>query len=275
MTLKGIDVSKWQGDIRVDQLDSDFVICKATEGYGYVDPQCDNNYQEAVSANKLRGVYHFARPDLNPNGAIDEANWFVDNCLGYIGDAILILDWESSASWNTWWAKQWLDHVYSRTGVKPLIYMSQSVENGNDWSAVVAGDYGLWIAKYLDYEIDYNYDMSNAGNVPTTNYWPFYAMWQWTSVGRLNGYSGNLDCGIFYGDVATWHAYAGKKAEEVKPVETPVVVSEPTEPTKPVVIPVEPVKPVTEPVVKPQPKSWLLVLTEAIVKLIKVILGKE
>lgn len=40
-------------------------------------------------------------------------------------------------------------------------------------------------------------------------------------------------------------------------------------------LPVEPVKPVTEPVVTPQPKSWLSVLTEAIVKLIKIILGKE
>lgn len=59
---------------------------------------------------------------------------------------------------------------------------------------------------------------------------------------------------------------------DIKPVVVPV---KPTEPTKPVVIPVEPVKPATEPVVKPQPKSWLLVLTEAIVKLIKVILGKE
>lgn len=273
MTLKGIDVSKWQGDIRVDQLESDFIICKATEGYGYVDPQCDNNYQEAVSSGKLRGIYHFARPDLNPNGAIDEANWFVDNCLGYVGESILILDWESSASWNVWWAKQWLDHVYSRTGVKPLIYMSQSVENGNDWSAVVSSDYGLWIAKYLDYAVDYNFDMSNAGETPTTYYWPFYAMWQWTSVGMLSGYVGNLDCGIFYGDVATWIKYASKKAE---PIATPIV--EPTKPIEipePVIIPVEPVKPVTEPVVTPQPKSWLLVLTEAIVKLIKIILGKE
>lgn len=40
-------------------------------------------------------------------------------------------------------------------------------------------------------------------------------------------------------------------------------------------LPVEPVKPVTEPVVTPQPKSWLLVLTEAIVKLIQIILGKD
>lgn len=270
MTLNGIDVSKWQGDIRVDQLESDFIICKATEGYGYVDPQCDNNYQEAILSGKLRGVYHFARPDLNPNGAIDEANWFVDNCLGYVGDAILILDWESSASWNTWWAKQWLDQVYSRTGVKPLIYMSQSVENGNNWSAVVAGDYGLWIAKYLDYAVDYNFDMSSAGETPTTYYWPFYAMWQWTSVGMLSGYAGNLDCGIFYGDVATWNSYARKEIkEEPKPIEEPVVITpEPVVVPEPVIIPVEHETPVVEPVVKPQPT-----LLELITKLVQLILS--
>jgi LysM repeat protein len=35
-------------------------------------------------------------------------------------------------------------------------------------------------------------------------------MWQWTSVGRLDGYSGNLDCDEFYGDTNTWNKYAGK-----------------------------------------------------------------
>ena len=32
-------------------------------------------------------------------------------------------------------------------------------------------------------------------------------MWQWTSSGRLTGYSGNLDCDLFYGGRDQWDAY--------------------------------------------------------------------
>ena len=49
------------------------------------------------------------------------------------------------------------------------------------------------IGKYRDYNVDYNYDMSNAGSSPSVKYWSTIAMWQWTSSGRLDGYNGNLD----------------------------------------------------------------------------------
>ena len=48
--------------------------------------------------------------------------------------------------------------------------MSESVVNKHDWSSVVAGNYGLWVAKYRDYNPDYNYDMSNAGSKPSVKY---------------------------------------------------------------------------------------------------------
>ena len=51
--------------------------------------------------------------------------------------------------------------------------------------------------------------MSNAGNKPNVKWWKFYAMWQWTSSGRITGYKGNLDCDAFYGDEVTWVKYAG------------------------------------------------------------------
>lgn len=46
-------------------------------------------------------------------------------------------------------------------------------------------------------------------------------MWQWTSSGRLNGYNGNLDCNVFYGDGKTWDAYVGKSTSTVKPQTNP------------------------------------------------------
>ena len=218
--MNGIDISMWQRDINLSAVKADFVIVKATEGIGYVDKSCDMLFQKALSLGKKLGFYHFARPTAN-NDPIREADFFYENCKGYFGKAIPILDWEAENKQNVAYAKAWLDRVYQRSGVKPVIYMSESVVNAYDWSSVANADYGLWVAKYRDNNPDYNYNMSNAGSRPRVKWWKFYCMWQWTSTGRLNGYSGNLDCNVFYGDGTTWDKYAGKSGttQPVKPTQ--------------------------------------------------------
>lgn len=223
MVMRGIDISKWQSGIDLSAVNADFVIVKATEGIGYVDKSCDGFFQKALSLGKKLGFYHFARPTAN-NDPIREADFFYENCKGYFGKAIPILDWEAENKQNVAYAKAWLDRVYQRSGVKPVIYMSESVANAYNWSSVANADYGLWVAKYRDNNPDYNYNMANAGTRPRVKWWKFYCMWQWTSAGRLNGYSGNLDCNVFYGDGTTWDKYAGK-SETTQPVK-------PTQPVK-------------------------------------------
>ena len=220
MVMRGIDISKWQSGIDLSAVNADFVIVKATEGIGYVDKSCDGFFQKALSLGKKLGFYHFARPTAN-NDPIREADFFYENCKGYFGKAIPILDWEAENKQNVAYAKAWLDRVYQRSGVKPVIYMSESVANAYNWSSVANADYGLWVAKYRDNNQDYNYNMANAGSRPKVKWWKFYCMWQWTSTGRLNGYSGNLDCNVFYGDGTTWDKYAGKSGttQPVKPTQ--------------------------------------------------------
>ena len=205
----GIDISNHQGKMDLaavlKQTATDFVICKATEGTGFVDKYCDKFMVIAQNAKKQIGFYHFARPEYNTARA--EADFFVRQTKGYFNKGIPVLDWESAGKSNVKWAKEWLDRVYSVTGVKPVIYMSESVVNAYNWKAVAEAGYGLWVARYRDYNIDRNYDMSTCGKKPVVKWWSFYMMWQWTSVGRLNGYSGNLDCNAFYGDRAAWDAY--------------------------------------------------------------------
>ncbi len=220
MTLNGIDISNWQRGIDLSKVPCDFVIAKATEGIGYVDKSCDGFIQQALKLGKKIGFYHFARPTAN-NDAIREADYFYNNCKGYFGKGIPILDWEAENKHNVAYAKAWLDRVYQRSGVKPVIYMSESVVNSYDWSSVANADYGLWVAKYRDNNPDYNYNMAAAGSRPRVKWWKFYCMWQWTSSGRLNGYNGNLDCNVFYGDQSTWDAYVGKSTSTVKPQPNP------------------------------------------------------
>lgn len=219
--LKGIDISHHQRGIDLAAIATDFVIIKATEGNGYTDEMCDTFYQKAKSLGKKLGVYHFARPDLG-NTAEAEADWFIKETLGYHKEAMLILDWESGNLKDTTWARKWLDRVYSKTGVRPVIYMSASVMRSADWGDVVAGDYGLWVANYG----------SNDGTAQNSvfdkyplKYWSFYALWQYTSTGKLNGYNGNLDLNYFSGDTTAWDKYAGGSPSsnpiQSKPAEKP------------------------------------------------------
>lgn len=203
--LKGIDISHHQDGINIASLDVDFVIAKATEGVGYTDNCCDKFYQAAKNAGKKLGVYHFARPDLG-NSAIDEADYFLKETTGYHKEAILVLDWESGDLTNVSWAKTWLDRVKEKTGVKPVIYMSASVMSSADWSSVVNADYGLWVANYG--ANDGTPQESVFDRYPL-KYWTFYALWQYTSKGRLAGYNRNLDLNYFSGDKTAWDKYAG------------------------------------------------------------------
>ena len=219
MSLLGIDISSWQSKLDLSQIVCDFVIVKATEGADYINPYCDNHFQEARLLNKKVGFYHFARNSINSAEA--EADYFISNTKGYFGIGIPILDWEDAVG-DVEWALKWLQTIERKMGVKPMIYMSESVVNTFDWSEVANAGYGLWVAKYRDYEPDLNYDMSNVGAEPQVKYWDFYAMWQFTSTGRLDGYNFNLDCNVFYGDLAAWDKYARISGNVVdQPAPTP------------------------------------------------------
>lgn len=202
--LNGIDISAWQRGIDTAAIPADFVIVKATEGLDYVNGDCDRAYQQAKAAGKKLGVYHFA--DGNSSGTA-EADYFVDNIAGYIGEAVLVLDWETHAvTRGPGYAKEFLDRVQARTGIKPMIYMSGSVVNEWDWSAVVARDYGLWVAYYSTDSCDGYWP--DAPMYPISD-WSGAAMLQYTSGGYLPGWSDRLDLNVFYGDHAAWDAYAG------------------------------------------------------------------
>lgn len=211
--LRGIDISQWQ-NVGISDQAADFVIIKATEGDGYTDPRCDAHYQDAKSKGKLLGVYHFARPDLGNSGRA-EAEWFVHEIQGYIGEAILVLDWEVQ-QWRVDWAKEFLDRVKELTGVKPLIYMSASPVNAYDWSSVANADYGLWIAGYpAKYNVP-NPPEPAEGEMPFgTGAWGFWAIWQYTSS------AGTLDRDVANMDRDAWMAYASKNGETPHPAPSP------------------------------------------------------
>lgn len=216
--MNGIDVSNWQRGINVSQMgDVEFVITKATEGTTYVNPDCDRVYRDAKASGKKTGVYHFARQ----GDAIAQAKYFVDHISGYIGQSVLVLDYESTAvDQGVGWAKDWLDAVYNMTGVKPVIYMSNSVVHRYEWSEV-AKNYSLWNAGYYaGYNTIYGFVDNPPLHYDLGEFSENTSLYQYTSSGRLNGWSGNLDLDIFYGDSADWDKLAGYVAsDDYKPSE--------------------------------------------------------
>ena len=228
MALYGLDISRWQS-VGTGDSAKDFIICKATEGTGYVDPNCDKHYQRAKKKGKLLGVYHFARPDLNKGtaGAKAEAAYFVNNCKGYIGEAILVLDWEQPGTTGQRdWAKAWLDEVYRLTTVRPLIYMSASVVNGNNWSNI-SGSYGLWIAGYPNVYNVKNPPTPTVGAMPyKIGTWKFWAIWQYSSG------AGTLDYNVANMDKTAWGKYAAKASASAQTAPTPTPAPKPAEKPK-------------------------------------------
>lgn len=224
----GMDVSKWQGCVGGSQAATaraagvNFGFVKVTEGNGYTDSMADCTMQSLKANGIRRGVYHFARPDLG-NSPEAEADWFVSQTRGYVGDGVIpVLDWEPSGSYKTWswWALRWLQRVEAAWGVKPMIYTSASVIQMTDWTSVANGNYGLWVAGYpRGYAGE---TLRDPGAVPySVSPWPFAAAWQYSSTGNVPGIGSRIDVNWFYGDAGTWARYAGSKAGSAANPATP------------------------------------------------------
>lgn len=195
--MNGIDVSRWQPANITELVDYDFVIIKATEGTSYVSPYCDQQYQKAKARGKLVGVYHFA----SGLDAVAEANFFVDNVQGYIGEAVLVLDWEANAiSRGREWVRAFVKQVKARTQVPPMIYGSASPMAAADIPGIAREENcGLWVAAYpSSAPTGYRDEPQLLGSV----------IRQYASTGRLPGYNGNLDLNRSVLTPDQWRAYA-------------------------------------------------------------------
>lgn len=209
MSMNGIDISNHQKGIDLLMIPCDFVICKATEGTTFVDKYCDGFMQQAIALGKKVGVYHFASGKTSGK---EEADFFLENVQGYIGKAILILDWEGDAvKKGVGYAKEFLDRVKEKTGIKPILYSYNNCVNAYDWTSVKNADYGLWNAGYYKgyTEMGYTPEAPLKGGLGA---WESCAMYQYTSSGKLSGWSGHLDLDVFYGDREAWDKFAGGSA---------------------------------------------------------------
>lgn len=210
MSLNGVDIASHQAGINIAAMTTtDFVIVKATQGTWYTSPSFVKQYSDAKAAGKLLGIYHYAEGgDYKA-----EADYFLKTIGDRVGEAILCLDWEDTdnptfnSGKDNAWIKNWCDYVAKKTNVKPLVYIQASALS----RVSGIGDYGLWVAQYANYNrTDYQTTPWNEGAYSC-------AIRQYSSSGRITGYSKNIDLDKFYGDATAWKKYANPG--NAKPVE--------------------------------------------------------
>lgn len=198
--LLGIDISnhnyKYIHDNGVNlRTYTDFVLMKASEGRTYKDPYLDY-YYDLYHGSKdgrpdplgLYGFYHYARPEYKNDPKAEAENFlkYVGHHAGYCMFALDVEGNSLKAYRVDDWAREWLDVVFNRTGVRPMLYTSESAVKL--FQSCCRGDYGLWVAKW------------NGGvKFPKVKPWSYFAMWQFQSTA--------FDYNWFNGDLAVWRSY--------------------------------------------------------------------
>ena len=209
MTMQGIDISSYQAGSDLTSVPCDFIIVKATQGAGYVNPDCVRAVEQALAAGKLVGVYHY----IDGSGAQGEADHFVDQISGWVGRVLVCLDWESGS--NVRWGDLGylgavIDRVRERTGRPPVVYASSAAF---PWQTCADRDCGAWVAQYA------SMDQTGYQDHPWGEGAYDCLIRQYSATGRLPGWAGDLDLDIFYGDRTLWDAYvtgaggAGKESD--------------------------------------------------------------
>ena len=181
-------MSRWQATINWPQVKAagkQFVVMKATEGTGYVDPMYATNRAGAMAVGIPMAAYHFASPDATPGEAVQEADHYVAVAGLTAGNLLPALDLEQTGGLAPAalqvWVRAWLDEVTAKLGIRPMIYVSPSfwsTKVGNNTSIALAGYTTLWIA---------NWGVTSP-TVPANN-WSGngYTFWQYTDCGHVAG----------------------------------------------------------------------------------------
>lgn len=193
----GIDVSKYQGEIDWDKVKNsgvEFVIIRAgyrgsVSGSLVEDPYFKENIRGAKEAGLDVGVYFFTQA-VNEVEAVEEASAVLSLVEEYELDYPIFIDTEGAggngrADGLNKETRTLVCDAFCRTvenaGYRGGIYASRNWYNNNlDMNRL--DNYYIWLAEYRE----------------APSYQGYYAMWQYTSKGRIDGIEGNVDLNISY-----------------------------------------------------------------------------
>ena len=202
--LQGYDISSHQKGVQPGRLPGDFVIIKITQDTRVVNPSWQTWAEQVLKAGKLLGLYHYA----GGKDPVIEANAFWTQAKQYAGRAALFLDWEERDNrnygqmWN--WCSKFLGRLRGVSSQTPGLYFSASL-----LKFFRGCGYPLWVAQYA------NNRPTGYQAQPWNDKAYACALRQYSSTGRLSGWSGNLDLDKFYGSKVDWNRMFGTKGGDI------------------------------------------------------------
>ena len=215
----GLDLSFWQGTIYWDQLslpcDEDgcvsgkipaprnqrpaqFAFIRVTKSDSLVDSLYQSYYNEAKKLGIPCGAYHFLTDTVS--GKV-QAEVFLSHVKLEPGDLPPVLDVEIDSPTIIEKAKEWLEIVESKCGVKAIIYSNMHVFGKWIKTDPILNTHDLWLAK-------------TKGEMPDE---PNCKFWQFTHEGHVWGIIDNVvDINLFNGTQDELREYINTKGIKAK-----------------------------------------------------------
>lgn len=202
LTVHGVDVSRWQGDIDWVKLRSqgaNFAFIKATDGGDHLDPMFKTNWRGAHEAGLKRGAYHFF---YWCRTAGEQADWFIRNVPRVEGALPPVIDveynGESKCKRRLSKARVvekmqvFMDKLEAYYGQRPIIYTAPDFYADN-----LEGE-------FLDYPFWLRAVAQHPSKVYPGRKWVF---WQYSGSGLSHGVEGKIDLNAFHGSEKQWRAW--------------------------------------------------------------------
>lgn len=217
-TMKGIDVSKWNGKIdwsKVAKSDVDYAIIRC--GYGDDLKSQDDSYWAANVAgcekyNIPYGVYIYSYA-TTVKQAKSEAAHVLRLVKGHTLNFPIYLDMEDKVQASLSKSKRETIANTFLSAIKAAGYECGIYANLNWWNNYLPASLAektswKWVAQYNDNACTYN---------------GTYQMWQSTSDGKVDGISGRVDINFWFGPVRTrlYNIQSSNKVVTSKPVTAP------------------------------------------------------
>lgn len=190
MEFRGIDVSKWQGNIdwkRVKASGVDFAILRV--GYGSSPSQKDgtfeDNYKNAKAVGMPVGAYHYSYAK-DVAGAQREAQTFLEWVKGKQFEYPVVFDIEENVVYNM-----------GKNTVSEIIKAFCSIVESAGYYVCVYTNKN-WLDNVVSDEVKGKYDTWLAQWTSAPSYSGPFGMWQYSSSGTVDGISGRVDMNIAY-----------------------------------------------------------------------------
>jgi len=207
---KGIDISEWQGNLNIDDFRKikdagiEFIMLRCGyTSYGksktkYIDRYFEQNYMNCKLVGIPVGVYYYSCATTIEEG-IEEANFILDIIKDKQFEYPISIDTEDNHNINDINNTDVSQASIGKTLLTLIIStICKTIEDSGYYASIYAST--SWFRNNLILSDLIEYDKWIAQWSDTVNFTEKYGMWQYSSMGNVDGIEGNVDLNYAYLD---------------------------------------------------------------------------